>query len=61
MKKLALKIKIPKKTGRILDVGSGNNCLDIATHIVDLMPENDAERGGGVLRPRVQRNSAREA
>jgi SAM-dependent methyltransferase len=46
MKKLALKVKIPRKTGRILDVGSGNNCLDIATHIVDMIPEDNRERGG---------------
>lgn len=46
MKKLALPIRFERKTGRILDIGSGNNCLDIATHLVDLMPDRNTERGG---------------
>jgi SAM-dependent methyltransferase len=44
MKKLALKMPISRVTGRILDVGSGNNPLDIATHLVDSMPHRNAER-----------------
>lgn len=44
MKKLALKMNFTRVTGRILDVGSGNNPLDIATHLVDSMPDKNAER-----------------
>lgn len=51
MKKLALPMQIPRKSGRILDVGSGNNCLDIATHIVDLKPQDNFERGGQLETP----------
>lgn len=46
MKTLAIPFKPPRGSGRILDVGSGNNPLDIATHLVDFYPENDHERGG---------------
>jgi SAM-dependent methyltransferase len=44
VKKLALRLSFPRVTGRILDVGSGNNPLDIATHLVDSMPDKNAER-----------------
>lgn len=48
MKTLAIPFKPPRVNGRILDVGSGNNPLDIATHLVDFYPENDHERGGNL-------------
>jgi len=35
---------------RVLDVGSGHRPHDDATHLVDLLPEDDSERGGAVKR-----------
>jgi hypothetical protein len=46
MKKLPQKIDIVRNSGRILDIGSGNNPLDIATHLVDMKPNDNDERGG---------------
>ena len=33
---------------RVLDVGSGHRPHEDATHLVDLLPEDDSERGGSV-------------
>ena len=52
MKKLALKpLTRLDRNSRILDIGSGNNCLDISTHLIDLMPESNAERPADLERP----------
>jgi len=50
MKSLPKGIKAPS-TERILDIGCGDNCLDIATHLVDLYPDSDQERDGPLELP----------
>jgi len=53
MKKLALKPPVPlRPNSKILDIGSGNNPLDIATHLLDLIPDSDRERGGQIEIPK---------
>jgi SAM-dependent methyltransferase len=52
LKKLALELPITRRTGRILDIGSGNNPLDIATHLVDAIPDKNSERAGDLELPR---------
>ena len=37
-------------TRRVLDVGSGHRPHEDATHLVDLLPEDDSERGGAFKR-----------
>lgn len=47
MKTFALKPLISiQKNAKVLDVGSGNNSLDCATDLLELMPDSNAERGG---------------
>ncbi len=55
MKTLMREFSYAKETGRVLDVGSGNNPVNIATHLVDLYPEGADERGGILeLPPTIQ-------
>jgi len=51
MKSLKVPFHFEKVTGRILDVGSGNNPVNIATHLLDLYPEDNTERGGKLELP----------
>ncbi|MEK6579167.1 MAG: class I SAM-dependent methyltransferase [Bdellovibrionota bacterium] len=52
MKKLALKPTVKlNRNSKILDIGSGNNCLDISTHLIDLMPLSNEERDGNLETP----------
>lgn len=46
-----LRKKLAQPGSRVLDVGCGNSALDIATHLVDAMPDSNAERGGDLEIP----------
>jgi hypothetical protein len=51
MKSLMVPFPFKNITGRVLDVGSGNNPVNIATHLLDLHPEDNTERGGQLELP----------